>query len=144
MPAFFSDAWAEAACAALNASDAYREAAATWEGSLCFVARAGAGPDGSVLDADRVAFFDLDRGACRGARSVESAAEAGAAFAIEASYADWRKVLGGTLDPITAVMLGKLRVAGDKSVVIRHARAAKAMVACAAGVPTEWPATARP
>ena len=139
-PAFLSDAWATAVCAALNASDAYRAAAATWAGSLCFVARAGDAPDGSRLDADRTAFFDLHAGACRGAHAVASAAEAGAAFSIEAAYADWRKVLAGTLDPVTALMLGKLRVTGDRSVVLRHAKAAKAMVACAASVETAWPA----
>ena len=139
MPAFFSDAWAEAVCAALGASEAYREAAATWEGDLCFVARAGEAADGSRLDADRTAYLDLHRGACRGARAVESAAAAGAAFAIEAAYADWHRILAGRLDPITAVMLGKLRVVGDKSAVLRHARAAKAMVACAASVETTWP-----
>lgn len=140
MPAFLSDDWAQALCAALNASPAYAEAAATWEGDLCFVARAGGAPDGSRLDADCTAYFDLDRGACRGAGAVASAADAGPAFAIEAAYADWRAILGGQLDPIMAVMLGKLRVAGDKSVVLRHAKAAKAMVACAASVETEWPA----
>ena len=140
MPAFLSTPWAEALCAALSASDAYREAAATWEGDLCFVARAGDGPDGSRLDADRTAYFDLHHGACRGAGAVSSAADVGPAFAIEAAYADWHKILGGRLDPITAVMLGKLRVTGDKSAVLRHAKAAKAMVACAAALDTEWPA----
>lgn len=140
MASFFSDPWASSACHALNASDAYRDAAATWEGSICLVARAGDAPDGSRLDADRAVFLDLHQGACRGAHAVADAEASGAAFSIGASYADWRKILGGTLDPITAVMLGKLRVGGDKSAVIRHARAAKAMVACAAGVETEWPA----
>ncbi len=140
MTAFLCDDWARALCAALNASPAYAEAAATWEGDLCFVARAGDAPDGSRLDADRTAYLDLDRGTCRGARAVADASAAGAAFAIEAAYADWRKILSGGLDPIMAVMLGKLRVAGDKSVVLRHAKAAKAMVACAAAVETEWPA----
>ncbi len=140
MPAFFSDAWAEAVCAALTASAAYREAAESWEGDLCFVATVGEAADGSRLDADRTAYLDLHRGACRGARAVASAAEAGAAFAIEAAYGDWHRILGGTLDPIMAVMLGRLRVTGDKSAVLRHARAAKAMVACAASVETAWPA----
>lgn len=140
MPAFFSDAWAQAVCTALNASKAYREAAATWEGDLCFVARAGDGLDGTSLDADRTVYLDLHRGVCRSARAV--AGEAGAAFSIEAAYADWQRVLGGTLDPVMGVMLGKLRVVGDKAAVLRHARAAKALVACAAGVETDGAADA--
>ena len=138
--AFLSDDWAAALGDALNASAAYRAAAATWAGSLCLVARAGDAADGSRLDADRTAFFDLHAGVCRSARAVASAADADAAFAIEAAYGDWRKVLAGALDPVTALMLGKLRVAGDKAVVLRHAKAAKAMVACAGAVETAWPA----
>ena len=143
--AFLSDDWAAALCAALTASAAYREAAATWEGDLCFVAHAGGAADGSRLGADRTAFLDLHRGACRGARAVADAATArpdgsAAAFAIAAAYGDWHRILGGALDPITAVMLGKLRVSGDTAAVLRHARAAKAMVACAASVETAWPA----
>ena len=143
MPAFFSDAWAQAVCAALNASDAYREAAAAWEGDLCFVARAGEGAQTGRLAEDRAAYLDLHLGACRSARAVASQDEAGAAFGIEAAYADWQRVLGGSLDPVMGVMLGKLRVVGDKAAVLRHARAAKALVACAAGVETVWPGDAQ-
>lgn len=126
MPAFLSDAWAAALCQRLGASDAYATAAATWEGSLCLVARAdAAGPAGAV-------WLDLHRGACRGARA--SAPDADADVTIDAAHADWRRVLAGELDPVMGVMLGRLSVRGDRAQVLRHARAARELAACAAAI----------
>lgn len=126
MPAFLSDDWAAVLCARLAASDAYRVAAATWEGSLCLVATDN--PVGAV-------WLDLHHGACRGARAVAPGEPA--AVSIEASHADWQRVLAGALDPVMGVMLGKLKVRGDKAAVLRHARAARELAACAAAVETD-------
>ena len=129
MPEFFTAPWADAVCAALAASDDYREAAADWEGAVAFVAEPGPG-----LDAARTVWLDLDRGTCRGALAGAEAEAAEAPFTIAAAYPVWTDVLAGRLDPLLGMMLGKLRLTGSMSRVAAHAPAAKALVAVAASV----------
>ena len=128
MPAFFSPAWASAVCDALNASEAYREAAATWDGAIRFVARDPAG--------DLEVWLDLRHGACHGTKTGDDAAQAEAPFEIAASRPVWDDVLAQRLDPVMGMMLGKLKLAGSMAQIASHAKAAKALVACAASVKT--------
>ena len=128
MPDLFSSAWADALCADLNASTEYREAAATWEGALSFVAQSDA--------ETRTVWLDLHHGACRSALAGPDAAARDAPFAIEAPLAVWQDVLSGRLDPIMGMMLGKMKVSGNMSTIAAHAKAAKVLVARAAAIET--------
>ncbi|MGB3545050.1 SCP2 sterol-binding domain-containing protein [Rubrivirga sp.] len=128
MPAFFSPAWASAVCDALNASESYREAARTWDGAIRFVART----DGDGLEV----WLDLRHGECHGTKTGEDASTAEAPFEIAASRAVWDDVLAQTLDPVMGMMLGKLKLTGSMAQIASHAKAAKALVACAASVET--------
>lgn len=129
MPVFFSSAWADAVCAALNASDAYRQSAATWDGAIRFVAREvpGSEPDLAV-------WLDLCHGACHGTAVGDDAHDAAAPFEIAAAYPVWVEVLAGRLDPMLGMMLGKLKLTGSMGQIAAHASAAKQLVACAASV----------
>lgn len=129
MPAFFSPAWARAVCDALNASDDYRAAAETWDGAIRFVAR----------DAGLEVWLDLRHGTCHGVKTGEGASSAEAPFEIAASRAVWDDVLAGRLDPVMGMMLGKLKLTGNMAQIAAHAKAAKALVACAASVKTTDP-----
>ena len=128
----FSAPWAQALCQALNDSDEYRDAAATWEGDLSLVAQTDADP--------RVVYLDLHHGACRSALAGPDAAAREAAFSIEAPLGVWRDLLAGTLDPIMGMMLGKLTVRGNVATIAAHAAAAKALIACATSVETTYAA----
>ncbi len=133
MPAFFSPDWADAVCAALNASDAYRQSAATWDGAIRFVAR-----DVPGGDSERAVRLDLRNGACHGTQTGADAHEA-APFEIAAAYPVWTEVLAGRLDPVMGMMLGKLKLTGSMAQIASHASAAKDLVACAASVETTAP-----
>ena len=133
MPAFFSPAWAAAVCDALNADAAYREAAATWDGAIRFVAH-------DTPAGEQAAWLDLRHGECHGAKAGAEAAAAEAPFEIAAGYDVWTEVLAGRLDPVMGLMLGKLNLSGNMGQVMTHAKAAKALVACAASVETAPPA----
>ena len=135
MPESFSAPWADAVCAALNDSDAYRTAGAGWEGAIAFVAEPG-GP----LAAPRTVWLDLAGGACHGALAGADAEAASAPFTIAAPYPVWADVLAGRQDPILGLMLGKLRLTGSMATVAAHAAAAKALVAVAASVEATPPA----
>ena len=134
MPAFFSPDWAAAVGDALNASDAYRQSAATWDGAIRFVAREVPGGD-----AERAVWLDLRHGACHGTATGDQARAATAPFEIAAAYPVWTEVLAGRLDPVMGMMLGKLRLAGPMAQIAAHAGAAKQLVACAASVETTAP-----
>lgn len=130
----FSTEWAEAWGAALNASAAYREAAATWEGSVAVVASVA----GERLAA---VFLDVWHGGCRAARAAVEADLADAAYILEADPAAWKAVLSGGLSPMMALLSGRVKLArGELVRLLPYATAAKELVTLAGTVPTEFPA----
>lgn len=128
----FSQAWAEAWCDALNASETYRTAAAEWEGSVALVVR----EDG----AGRAVFLDLLRGECRGARTATAEDLAAATYVIEADEATWQTLLDGRGSPVLALMTGKLQLTrGSLAALLPYVNAAKELVTTAVAVETSFP-----
>ncbi|MCS6816567.1 MAG: SCP2 sterol-binding domain-containing protein [Blastocatellia bacterium] len=128
---FPSAEWAQALREAINASPAYREAAADWEaGPIGFVVRAG--------EEKTYLWLDLHRGECRAAELVSPAEGERAPFLISAEYEDWKQILRGQLDPVRAIWMGRLKVRGDLSLLLRYMQAARELLACAARVPTRF------
>ena len=134
MPVFFSPEWAAAVGDALNASDAYRQSAATWDGAIRFVAREVPG-----AEAEKVVWLDLHHGTCQATATGAEATAATAPFEIAAGYPVWTEVLAGRLDPVMGMMLGKLKLTGPMAQIAAHAGAAKQLVACAASVEATAP-----
>lgn len=123
----FSDAWAKACQIEINASTAYREAAATWEGAVAFI-RQGA-------DGDHGVFVDLWHGDCREARSMMDGDMDKTPYVIRGDEAAWTQVLGGTLDPLVALATGQLKlVKGSLGALAFHIRSARELVAAASRV----------
>ncbi|GGM96185.1 Fis family transcriptional regulator [Thermus composti] len=120
----FSEAWAQAYCEKLSQSEAYRKAAATWEGSLALSVR----PDPQAGFPQGVSVvLDLWHGACRGVKVVEGEAEAD--FVIQADRATWQEVLEGRLEPLTALMRGLLELKkGSIAALAPYAQAAQELV----------------
>jgi putative sterol carrier protein len=136
MPAPFTDDWARACCAALNASAEYRAAAGdrAWTIALACDAEPAAGlTDAAAVD------FDLAAGGCRGARATTPDGAA-AAVVLRGSYATWRAVVAGDVDPVAAVMGGRLAVErGSFMTLMPLVGPARALLAVAREVPTEFP-----
>ncbi len=137
----FTDAWAAAWGAELNRSEAYRAAAADWSDAMVFVQRgdpAGGGEERAVL-------LDLDAGRCRDARAASAEERAAAAFVLAASAADWRVILAGRLEPIAALVIGRLELErGALAALVGRTAAARELVAAAARVDGGEPVEARP
>jgi putative sterol carrier protein len=125
MPTFASQEWFEAFEVEINRSDAYRAAAADWEGDIAF--RVQAEPDLRV-DEDLWGYLHLWHGACRGARAIVPVEADGAAYVLSAPYSRWKDVVQGELDPIKGMMQGKLRVRGDLPTIVRYVKAANELV----------------
>lgn len=128
---FPSEEWLEALSIQVNNSDAYRQAAAKWEGDLTFVVKAAAG-----VKSDTYLYMDLWHGECRGFSAGIDVTES--VFKITAPYPTWRRVIEGKIDPIRAIMTRQLQVDGPLNQILRSPRAAVELVNCARELDTSW------
>ncbi|MDH4113488.1 MAG: SCP2 sterol-binding domain-containing protein [Actinomycetota bacterium] len=133
---FPGDDWFHGLAREINASEAYREAAADWEGDIAFMIEAD--PERGV-PADVWGYLDLWHGSCRDGRAISADEGAEAAFVISATYRRWKDVVRGDLDPVRAMMQGKLRVRGDLPTILRYVQAAHELVVICGAVPTSFP-----
>jgi putative sterol carrier protein len=133
---FPTDPWFQRFVERINASEAYREAAATWEGDVAFLIEAE--PDKAV-PVDVWAYLDLWHGTCRAGGVVTPEEGERAAYVIRAPYSRWKEVLLGDLDPTRAMMQGKLRVRGDLPTILRYVNAANELVVLTGEVDTIFP-----
>lgn len=127
----FTEEWAREWCAALNGSETYRAAAATWEGSVALVMRSDAG-GGDGGDGDRAVFLDLWHGECRAARRATADDLVRATYVLEATASDWRELLEGRMVPAMALLAGRLRLTrGSLATLLPYVGAARELVATA-------------
>lgn len=130
----FSDAWARACAEAINANDAYRSAAATWEGAILLQIVA------TESGSERRVFLDLWRGECREARAGTETDVDTARYVLSGEWTAWRLVLTGGMAPIMAIMMGKLRITkGSLPELLPHVESAKQLVLSAASVAATFP-----
>lgn len=130
---FPSDDWVKAAMLEVNSSEAYKEAARTWEGDIEFVITAVPG-----AKKETVLYMDLWHGECREAYEV-TAPKSKPEFTITAPLSVWRKVLEGKLDPIRGLVSRQLKMRGNMMKVMKAPKAAIELVNACALVDTEWP-----
>lgn len=133
---FPSAEWFEAYMQVINSSEAYRRAAASWEGDVCYVVEAE--PDRGVPE-EVWAWADLWHGECREVRIVSPERGVSAKFVIRGPYSRWREVIEGRLEPVKAIMQGRLKLTGDLPAIVKHMAAAKELVTLASSMPTEFP-----
>jgi putative sterol carrier protein len=137
MPRPFTQDWADAFRDAINADADYRRAAAGWTWPVALLLDP-ARPDLGFPEPVAVQVA-LDRGTAGEARAL-AGAETTADLVLGADYATWKEVVRGTLDPVNGVMAGRIRlVRGSLMTLMPQVGAAKALVACASRVPTEFP-----
>jgi len=135
MARFPSEEWLTLYRDLINGSQEHRDSSQDWEGDIAFVMEAE--PDRGVPN-DLVAWLDLWHGECRGARMITADESERAAYGIRAPYSRWREVLEGRLEPVKAMVQGKLKLRGDLAEIVRHVRAAKELVHLTTLVPTDF------
>lgn len=131
----FTQAWADAVRDAINDDAHYRVVAATWTWPIALVLDAV--PEFGYAN-DSAVEFALDRGTCTAATVVDPTSVS-APFVLRAQYAVWKRIVRGRTDPVIALMLRQVSLHGSLSTLMLHAGAAKALVACARRVPTDFP-----
>ncbi len=121
----------------LNGSATYREAGASWVGPIALVLDPD--PENGVPEGRSVR-LDLAGGSCRGAVAATDGAPLGDATVIAGAPTVWSRVLRGDLDPLFAIMSGRLQLrSGSLAELMPHARSAKELVNTARSVPTRFP-----
>ena len=133
---FPTQGWFRALVDAINDSAAYRDAASDWEGDVAFLIEAD--PERGLSD-DVWGYLDLWHGSCRDGGVVTAERGAAAEFVIGATYRRWKDVVRGELDPVRAMMQGKLRVSGDLPEILRYVEAAHELVVICGTVPHSFP-----
>ncbi|MGD1146799.1 MAG: SCP2 sterol-binding domain-containing protein [Thermoanaerobaculaceae bacterium] len=131
-----TEAWANAWRDALNSSESYRAAAASWEGAVVVAVRAE--PERGIER--RAVFLDLWHGNCRASRAAAEPEMQAARYVLTAHASTWTELLGGSLEPVAAVMNGRLELAkGSVMALLPHIAAAKELVAAAKSLQTTFP-----
>ncbi len=136
MPEFPTEEWFQAYIEVINGSKEYAEYAATWEGDVVILIEAE--PDKGV-PADVYGLLDLWHGGCRGGGVVDEARGEAAEFLIRAPYSRWKDVVLGDLEPIKALMQGKLRVRGDLPKILRYVKGTRELAHLTSLVDTSFP-----
>lgn len=135
---FPSEEWANAFGEAVNQNEDYQKHGKPWTfGDVAMIVRAE--PEAGVPE-EAGMVLDVHEGRCRGVQYLVGEGKAKAAFEIIAPYATWKEVIEGKLDPIAAMMQGKLDLrTGHLPTMIRFVESSRALVKSAAAVPTEFP-----
>jgi len=135
---FPSAEWAAAYHQAINQNALYQKAAADWnQGAFAFVCK----PEPSLgLETAQGLVLDLALGRCNGVLyTTDPARIAEAPFVIEASYAQWKSVLRGEVEPIKAMLQGQLKLTkGHLPTIIRDVEGAKQLVLSASTIDSEF------
>src|SRR5438094_5564952 len=105
---FPSPEWASAYKDAINSNPTYKTAGKDWtHGVVAMVVKA----DPALgIPEDTGMWLDVHQGECRECRIVSASEALAAPFVIVADYARWKSVIKKELDPIKAMMQGKLKL----------------------------------
>ncbi|CAN5621154.1 hypothetical protein BH23GEM6_BH23GEM6_03110 [soil metagenome] len=133
----FTDEWSAACCEQLNQRGRLGTVAGSWSSPVALLMR----PDSRLgIERERVVYLELKGGECRAARSANDGDRARAEFILAADAAQWKRMLEGNLDPITAVMLGMLKLErGSLAALLPHAAAARELIGAARSVEGRFP-----
>lgn len=125
----FTGEWAGAWAEEINASEAYRGAAASWDEPMVLTMKADRG---AGVPEDRSVYLDLYRGECREARAATEHDVQKARYVIRATPKVWEQAIDGSLKVSWALLRGELKVLkGSKSKLSSHAEAWRQMIAAA-------------
>ncbi len=134
MPRFPSREWADEYVRQLNANTGYRDAGMGWEGDITLCVEKD-----QTLAASWYIYLDLHHGSCWGYEVfVEGDDVPDSEFVYSGPFGNWRRLIGGEIEPIQGLLTGKFRLKGPVMKVLRYSRAAKEMVNTAKLVDTEF------
>ena len=81
--------------------------------------------------------LSLHDGKCDGSEMVSDPNKT-ASYELTATYTNWKKIIGGKINPTQAMLTGQMKVRGNIALLLRYASAAIAMVKTAQTIPTKY------
>ena len=134
---FPSAEWAAAYKAAINASAEYKTVGKDWtQGAVAMVVKAD--PALRIAE-DTAMWLDIDRGECTDCRLISAKEAESAPFVIVGTYALWKQVIKKELDPIKAMMQGKLKLTkGHMPTMVKYVHSSRKLVELTSGVDTKF------
>lgn len=132
---FATQAWVERFRAEINTSEAYRQAAKSWEGDFFFVVEPDQAGELAVC-----MYLDLYHGECREAVILNTGDSRSPEFVISATMRVWQAVTQKQIDPVKALLTRQLKLTGNMAKIMRNVRAANELVNCTTRFETEFPA----
>ncbi|MBW1989355.1 MAG: SCP2 sterol-binding domain-containing protein [Deltaproteobacteria bacterium] len=132
--AFPSIEWFQALADELNSSDEYKKAASKYEGALCLEVLKEPG----MLEEDIYGYVDPYHGEIREFCIMESPDEKETEFQVSGPYSTWKEIVKGNLDPMQAIMKGKLKVRGSMAKLLKEVKASQAMLKSLKNIPTRY------
>lgn len=124
---FPSPEWVTVFHEQINSSDAYANAAKTWEGDITLVIEGGPG-----------IYVDLWHGKCRASEYLADPHVKSPEFTITADMEKWKKVLAGKLDPVQGMVTRQIKLDGNLVKIMKNVKAAQELVRCATRVDTVY------
>ncbi len=132
---FPSEEWVKEYCKRLSESPDYNKTGKGWKDPIIFkMTELGEFKDKVPYDSF---ILNLHDGKCEGSEMVSDPTK-GAPFELTATYANWKKVIDGKINPTQAMLTGQLKVKGNIALLLRYASAAIAMVKSAQSIPTKY------
>ncbi len=104
--------------ALLDANPEYKKAGAEWEGDIITVIEA----EEHLLDEPFIYYSKPHHGEILESYQLKSVDEKDAAFIISAPYSVFKGIIKGELDPMKAMMQGKIVVKGDIKTLLKYAK----------------------
>ncbi|PYB68247.1 Fis family transcriptional regulator [Thermoplasma sp. Kam2015] len=132
---FPSQTWVDEYCRRLSESPDYNKAGKGWKDPIMFTIS----DTGSLSEKPEFGSFTLylRDGKCEKCEVIKEG-EGSAPFVLTATYANWRKIIDGKINPTQAMLTGQLKVKGNMALILRYASAAIAMVKVAQSIPTKY------
>jgi putative sterol carrier protein len=131
---FATDAWIKRLADECNKSALYRTAARNLEGDVYFVVEAEGRLKNNVY-----MYMHLCRGQCSNAYVPDDHTALNPELWISGPVSAWKEITEKNIDPLKALLTRKLSVKGSMAKVVRHSKAAQALMSCCVNFKTEFP-----
>jgi putative sterol carrier protein len=122
---FPSPEWLQALHIKINSDEHYAQVAKNWEGDM-FVVLEPSGP----LHERIIYYFDLWHGKCRKTEVLKDLSSVQAKFILTGTFDNFSRIMKGTLNPMQAMMTGKLQVQGSMVYMMRNVPTVLDFVRC--------------
>lgn len=134
MPVFPSYEWMKELVEMLNANEEYRKAAANYEGVMALMITAEEGK----LEKDMLGYAHPYHGEIVEYGMWDDLEGKNPMFIISAPYSTWKSVVRGEIDPMGAVMKGKIKIKGDMAQMLRRTQGSQIMMEAMKKIDTQF------